>query len=97
MGRSSTTFSEDWVSVLTIKFMTNEMAYYHDVESENRKWTGWDLNPWPPACKAGDLPLIYRPSQTLLGKDRCNSVNVNILFDRRGFKCLIHPSMSRRR
>jgi hypothetical protein len=26
-----------------------------------RKWTGWDLNPWPPACKAGDLPLIYRP------------------------------------
>ena len=26
-----------------------------------RKWTGWDLNPWLPACKAGDLPLIYRP------------------------------------
>jgi len=32
------------------------------------EWTGWDilldnqhLNPWPPACKAGDLPLIYRP------------------------------------
>jgi hypothetical protein len=24
-------------------------------------WTGWDLNPRLPACKAGDLPLIYRP------------------------------------
>ena len=24
-------------------------------------WTGWDLNPGLPACKAGDLPLIYRP------------------------------------
>src|SRR5437867_13035382 len=25
------------------------------------EWTGWDLNPGLPACKAGDLPLIYRP------------------------------------
>src|SRR3989449_2008844 len=25
------------------------------------RWTGWDLNPGLPACKAGDLPLIYRP------------------------------------
>jgi hypothetical protein len=25
------------------------------------EWTGWDLNPRLPACKAGDLPLIYRP------------------------------------
>src|SRR5436309_15550534 len=25
------------------------------------QWTGWDLNPGLPACKAGDLPLIYRP------------------------------------
>ena len=36
------------------------------------EWTGWDilleiqhLNPWPPACKAGDLPLIYRPIPAL--------------------------------
>ena len=25
------------------------------------EWTGRDLNPRPPACEAGDLPLIYRP------------------------------------
>src|SRR2546428_12429649 len=25
------------------------------------EWTGWDLNPGLPACKAGYLPLIYRP------------------------------------
>lgn len=30
-------------------------------EMGKSEWTGWDLNPWPPACKAGDLPLIYRP------------------------------------
>ena len=28
---------------------------------KNSEWTGRDLNPRPPACKAGDLPLIYRP------------------------------------
>ena len=28
------------------------------------EWTGWDLNPGLPACKAGDLPLIYRPRRT---------------------------------
>ena len=29
----------------------------------SRGWTGWDLNPGLPACKAGDLPLIYRPAR----------------------------------
>ena len=24
-------------------------------------WTGRDLNPWPPPCEGGDLPLIYQP------------------------------------
>ena len=24
-------------------------------------WTGWDLNPRPPPCEGGDLPLIYQP------------------------------------
>ena len=37
-----------------------------------------------------DLPAL--PNH--VGKDRCNSVIVNILFDRRGFECLIYPSMS---
>ena len=32
-----------------------------------KPWTGWDLNPWPPACKAGDLPLIYRPTSLIEG------------------------------
>ena len=41
-------------------------AFEHGFENplqtkENSKWTGRDLNPRPPACKAGDLPLIYRP------------------------------------
>ena len=25
-------------------------------------WTGRDLNPWPPPCEGGDLPLIYQPT-----------------------------------
>src|SRR2546422_2677551 len=25
------------------------------------EWSGWDLIPGLPACKAGDLPLIFRP------------------------------------
>lgn len=28
----------------------------------NSLWTGWDLNPRPPPCEDGDLPLIYQPS-----------------------------------
>ena len=35
-----------------------------DPRQENVKWTGWDLNPGLPACKAGDLPLIYRPARS---------------------------------
>lgn len=27
----------------------------------NEEWTRRDLNPRPPACQAGDLPLIYEP------------------------------------
>ena len=30
-------------------------------EKEEKSWTGRDLNPEPSACKADDLPLIYRP------------------------------------
>ena len=30
-------------------------------KEEISEWTGRDLNPRPPACEAGDLPLIYRP------------------------------------
>lgn len=26
-----------------------------------KRWTRGDLNPRPPACQAGDLPLIYAP------------------------------------
>ena len=33
---------------------------------ENSEWTGRDLNPRPPACKAGDLPLIYRPCLSVI-------------------------------
>ena len=40
-------------------------------------WTGWDLNPWPPACKAGDLPLIYRP--TVKGVSRILFNNFSLL------------------
>ena len=29
--------------------------------SPNSKWTGRDLNPWPPPCEGDDLPLIYQP------------------------------------
>lgn len=38
-----------------------QIAYFCEWLFGRWKWTGWDLNPWPPACKAGDLPLIYRP------------------------------------
>ena len=41
-------------------------AFKHDFENisqnqKNSEWTGRDLNPRPLACKASDLPLIYRP------------------------------------
>jgi hypothetical protein len=39
-------------------------ATRNDSLRENVKWTGWDLNPGLPACKAGDLPLIYRPARS---------------------------------
>jgi hypothetical protein len=26
-----------------------------------KKWTERDLNPRPPPCEGGDLPLIYQP------------------------------------
>ena len=29
--------------------------------SGKQQWTGWDLNPRPPPCEGGDLPLIYQP------------------------------------
>src|SRR5207249_12327711 len=35
--------------------------YYDYREAESRRWTGGDLNPRPPACKAGILPLNYQP------------------------------------
>ena len=42
------------------------------------------MNPWPPACKAGDLPLIYRPN--LSDKISVGElIAVNIFFDRRMF------------
>jgi hypothetical protein len=37
---------------------------YHGFLFE-KGWTERDLNPRPPPCEGGDLPLIYQP---LLGK-----------------------------
>ena len=42
---------------------------------ENSEWTGRDLNPRPPACKAGDLPLIYRPFPIKGSGNRFYSIN----------------------
>lgn len=31
------------------------------VKKAKQKWSNWGLNPGPPACKAGALPLSYNP------------------------------------
>ena len=86
MGRSSTASAKIGSTSLPSNLPTNWMAFSYLFEIGKSEWTGWDLNPWPPACKAGDLPLIYRPLQRHVeGKDRGNSINLNILFDRRDF------------
>ena len=65
------------VYVLTTESLATLGGVFVMVKSEECKWTGRDLNPRPPACKAGDLPLIYRPL-TNPGTDR-NSIDVQIL------------------
>ena len=41
----------------------------HSVLNIREKWwSGWDLNPQPPACKAGALPLSYHPILVLVNK-----------------------------
>ena len=55
-------------------------AFRHGFENlsqtqENSEWTGRDLNPRPPACKAGDLPLIYRPFPIKGSGNRFYSIN----------------------
>jgi len=37
------------------KWWTSQKVDFDDLGGQ-RKWTVWDLNPRPPACKAGDLP-----------------------------------------
>ena len=37
------------------------IQYVRRDRREGNMWTGRDLNSRPPACQAGDLPLIYRP------------------------------------
>ena len=43
--------------ISTSKFLQKVVSPFFN----GTQWTGRDLNPRPPACKAGDLPLIYRP------------------------------------
>ena len=40
---------------------TESLKVEDSLEDVLDKWTDRDLNPEPPACKAGDLPLIYWP------------------------------------
>ncbi len=42
-------------------FTENVKECFYGMREKADYWTGRDLNPRPPACKAGDLPLIYRP------------------------------------
>jgi hypothetical protein len=47
------------------KYKINIYLFLSDKLNEyitnNNLWTGRDLNPWPPPCEGGDLPLIYQP------------------------------------
>jgi hypothetical protein len=36
-----------------------------------KEWTERDLNPRPPPCEGGDLPLIYQP---IFGKEKKETV-----------------------
>ena len=35
-------------------------------------WTRWDLNPQPPDCQPGALPLSYRPISSLCSRQELN-------------------------
>ena len=69
---------------LPTHLIPNELATFFMLSFNRKQWTGWDLNPWPPACKAGDLPLIYRPITDTNNVSDGEPITVNIFFDRRG-------------
>ena len=55
--------------IVLSRFLENKLQeYFRFIDAVSKgnlrhQWTGRDLNPWPPPCEGGDLPLIYQPKQ----------------------------------